>query len=299
MIEVEHLVKRFGLFRGSCAVDDLSFRVESGEAVALWGPNGAGKTTCIRCVLGLLRHRGRVRVAGRDTRREGKAARRALGYVPQELCLPDDFRAIEALRFYARLKRAGAERPAAVLREVGLQDHARKRVRELSGGMKQRLALAIALLADPPLLVLDELTSNLDAAARASFMQLLCTLKSRGKTILFTSHRVEEVEQLADRVLVLAEGRAVQECAGPDLAHTLGLQSILHLVVDDGAVAEAVMRLRQRGFIVTPNGVGVHVRVSPRDKGRPLQALAEASIHVRDFELLSDLAAPAGEETRS
>jgi ABC-type multidrug transport system ATPase subunit len=269
-------------------VDDLSFRVDSGEALALWGPNGAGKTTAIRCVLGLIRGRGRITIAGFDARRQGKAARRSLGYVPQELCLHDDFTALDALHFYARLKRAGSDRPARVLREVGLEDHGRKRVRELSGGMKQRLALAIALLADPPLLVLDELTSNLDAEARSGFTALLRDVKRQGKTILFTSHRLDEIEQLADRVLVMERGRARFECVPEALAGRLGLRSVLKVFVDAARIPDAVEALRRRGFIAAPNGIGVHVEIPSRRKASPILALEAAAIDVLDFEFLAD-----------
>ncbi len=226
MIRVSHLTKRFGRHT---AVDDLSFEVAAGEALALWGPNGAGKTTAIRCILGLLQSEGTITIAGHDARRDGKAARRALGYVPQELCLHDDLRAIEALHFYGSLKGAPAHRASVVLAEVRLAEHRRKRIRELSGGMKQRLALAIALLADPALLVLDELTANLDAGARSGFLALLCDLKERGKTILFTSHRVDEVTALADRVLLMDSGRLMRLCRPDELTGVIG---------DDGAAGD-------------------------------------------------------------
>ncbi len=145
----------------------MAIQVRRGEAVALWGVNGAGKTTAIRCVLGLLRCRGEVAVCGHRLRRHGKTVRRLLGYVPQEQAFYDNWRAEEVVRFLARLKRVPAQRVAEVLAEVGLTTHRRKRITALSGGMKQRLALACALLADPPLLVLDEITASLDAAARA------------------------------------------------------------------------------------------------------------------------------------
>ena len=195
-------------FRRFKAVDGLDLDVAPGEAVALWGANGAGKTTVIRCVLGLLPFRGRVEVAGIDVGRRGRLARARMGYVPQELAFDAHLRTDEATAFFARLKRAPRARVPVVLDRVGLGRHVSKRVGALSGGMKQRLALAIALLAEPPLLVLDEMTASLDLSARADFIELLCDLRGAGKTLLFSSHRYDEIEALADRVVVLEAGRS-------------------------------------------------------------------------------------------
>jgi ABC-type multidrug transport system ATPase subunit len=282
MIVVERLTKSFGRFR---AVDDVSLRVHRGEAVALWGANGAGKTSIIRCLLGLLRYRGRITVVGLDMRRQGKAARRAIGYVPQELALYDDLRVTEALHFFARLKRAASERVREVLDDVGIADHAGKRVRALSGGMKQRMALAVALLNDPPLLVLDELTANLDAAAQAGFLGLLQQQKREGKTILFTSHHLSEVDALADRVLVMESGRITHECAAGALATVLGLRCRMLIAIEPGRRERAATVLEASGYATTPNGHGLRVEVSPGDKAGPIQALARADIPVDDFEV--------------
>ena len=208
MIQIADVHKRYGR---APILAGVSFDVLSGQSVALWGSNGAGKTTLIRCMLGLVDFQGTIRVAGLDVRREGKRVRRLLGYVPQELAFYDDFRVIEACRYMARLRGADVGACEEGLENLGLLSHARKRVRELSGGMKQRLALSVALLNDPPLLVLDEPTSNLDSAGRDSLMRLLLDLKSAGKSILFISHRPEEVAGLADRVLTLECGRVLTD----------------------------------------------------------------------------------------
>lgn len=209
MVHVRELTKRFGPL---VAVDRLSFEVMPGEAVALWGPNGAGKTTALRCLLGLLPFEGMIRVGGYDVTLQGKEARRLVGFVPQELNFHDDLAVRETLRFYARLKKAPLERIDKALERIGLTRHAHKPVKDLSGGMKQRLALAVALLADPPLLVLDEPTANLDARSRQELLTLLGELKAAGKTLIFSSHRLGEVVKLADRVLVLEDGRLVTDC---------------------------------------------------------------------------------------
>ncbi|HMB71898.1 MAG TPA: nitrous oxide reductase family maturation protein NosD, partial [bacterium] len=289
VVSVRGLVKRFGRFT---AVDGLDLDVAPGEALALWGHNGAGKTTAIKCLLGLLPCRGEIRVAGRDLRRDGKGVRRALGYVPQELTLHDDLRTRETVAFYARLKKVPAVRVGEVLEEVGMTAHERKRISELSGGMKQRVALAIALLADPPVLVLDEMTSNLDASSRRGFLELLSRQRERGKTILFTSHRLEEVQMLADRVLVLENGRAMTECAPDRLAATLGLRARLHLRIPDEDRDAALERLASGGFEAWRNGgPGIHVRVAPEQKAGVLRCLDAAGLRILDFELENDSAA--------
>lgn len=216
------------------AVDDLSFALPVGTSIALWGVNGAGKTTVLKCLLGLLASEGELHLNGFDLRRDGRTARRFLGYVPQELAFHNDLSVAESCRFYARLKEVGDERIPVVLAQVGLTGQEKKAVGALSGGMKQRLALALALLADPPVLLLDEPTSNLDAATRDEFIDLLVQLRNAGKTLLFTSHHADEVERLAERVLILRDGRLVADGApaevlgrrqtadsGPQIVHPL------------------------------------------------------------------------------
>ncbi len=209
MIKINQLSARFGRFT---AVDQLSLAIPAGASVALWGPNGAGKSTLIRCVLGLVPFTGDITIAGFDARRDGKRARRAIGYVPQELGFYDDLRAAEALCFFARLKGIRRLDAAVALDAVGLAAHGRKRIRELSGGMKQRLALAVALLGDPPLLIMDEVTASLDVMGRRELVALLAGLRQGGRTLLFASHRPEEIAGLADRCVVMKAGRVELEC---------------------------------------------------------------------------------------
>jgi len=283
MIKVNHLTKKFGNFT---AVDDLSFDITPGEAVALWGPNGAGKTTIIRCLLGLLNYEGELFVNNFDAQTAGKKARAAVGYVPQELAFYDDLSARDTLHFYARLKGVTTTRIEEALAEVGLSEHEHKAVAALSGGMKQRLALAIALLADPPLLILDEPTSSLDTTARDEFAKLLLQQKIVGKTLLFTSHRLEEVEILATRVLVLEEGKIKLVCHHPvELANELGMTLSLKLIVPQPMRDNALNVLQTQGFTVSPNGVGLRVAVSPGAKTAPLKALMAEHIEVDNFEL--------------
>jgi len=222
MIVVRGLTKRFGPVT---AVEDLSFTVEAGEAVALWGPNGAGKSTVLHCLLGIVRYDGTIELGGCDPHRHGKAARRLVGFVPQQIHLPEDFTVREVVDFFARLKGASPETIPGVLERLGLAAHAEKRVGTLSGGMKQRVALAVALLGDPPILLLDEPTASSDAQSRSDFLYLLGELKRSGKTLLFSSHRQDEILSLADRVLILEQGRLVriEQIAGDSPQRALSL----------------------------------------------------------------------------
>ncbi|MBW7885102.1 MAG: ABC transporter ATP-binding protein [Caldilineaceae bacterium] len=282
MITFSHLTKKFGKF---AAVDDLSLEVQLQEAVALWGPNGAGKTTAIKCLLGLLNYKGTVQVNGFDVQKQGRAARNLIGYVPQELAFYEDMSTLDMCRFYARLRSTPRERIPEVLEQVGLAEHAGKAVGTLSGGMKQRLALGLALLSDPPVLVMDEPTSNLDTAARGQLLQLLVKVKNAGKTIVFSSHRIEEVETLADQVVVMDRGREQFTCPSGELAHRLGLRTQVKLMVPPGTLERALQVLHDEGLAARRNGVGVIVEVAHGEKARPIHMLSQASIQVTDFEM--------------
>ncbi len=284
MILIDRVSHRFGR---TLAVDSISLSVNEGESVALWGSNGAGKTTLIRCVLGLVRFQGTLRIGGHDARTAGKSARLQIGYVPQELGFYDDLGVGEALDLFSRLRGLGRPDAAASLQSVGLQGHARKRIRELSGGMKQRLALAIAMLGDPPILVLDEVTASLDALGREAFVSLLARLRGSGRTMLFASHRVEEIGALASRVAVMEKGRVLSDSPCQSFIAGVLNGAVLRLVVPQPARARAMTALRAGGFSPRLNGVGVLVPVCSEQKAAPFRLLADARVPVDDFELVS------------
>ncbi|HYZ87774.1 MAG TPA: ABC transporter ATP-binding protein [Myxococcales bacterium] len=196
------------VLQGRAVLDRVSFQVERGEAVALVGPNGSGKTSALRCLLGLLPFDGRASVGGHDSVREPIAARSLIGYLPQRAAF-GDATALETLQFVARVRRIPEAAVLAALRRVGLAKYASVRARTFSGGMQQRLSLAVALLADPPVLLFDEPTASLDRAGQRDFLDLAAELQSEGRTLLLASHRAEEIDRLADRVIELVEGRVV------------------------------------------------------------------------------------------
>jgi ABC-2 type transport system ATP-binding protein len=234
VLSCRNLHKAFG---GRPAVAGLSFDVAAGEAYGLVGPNGAGKTTTIRMACGLLApDRGRITVGAPPVAgpTRARAAPARLGYVPQGLALLPRFTLVENLRFWARLqgipRRERPERIAEALTAVGLAERAHDRVEHCSGGMQRRLNLAVALVHRPALLVLDEPTVGVDAQSRAAVLATLARLRDDGTAILYTSHYMDEVQRLCDRVGVVDRGRMVEEgtpggllATRPELADLEGL----------------------------------------------------------------------------
>ncbi len=289
LVTVRDLGKSFGDRR---ALDGVSFAIGRGEAVAFWGPNGAGKTTALRALLGVMPFEGEVRISGLDPRRQGKAVRQRIGFVPQESAFQEEAGVLETLEFFAAVRGVGGERVAGLLGWLGLAGHAGDRVGELSGGLKQRLALGVALLADPPLLLLDEPTANLDAAAQRSIHELLLRLRKLGKTLVFTSHRLEEVLLLADRVLRLREGRL--EAAGPATAAALDSagRAELQLLVAPAQRADALALLAAAGYGPGELGDLVTVEIDARRKVEPLALLLRRGVEVEDLSISA--ATPVG-----
>jgi ABC-2 type transport system ATP-binding protein len=211
-ISVKHLRKSYG---DLCAADDVSFDVESGDVFALLGPNGAGKTTCIEVLEGFLRRdSGDVRVLGVDPgqRHEQRWLRTRIGVVLQELAVESFFTVRQVLE-----RNAGfypAPRPVdEVIELVGLSEKANDKIKKLSGGQQRRLDVGLGIIGCPELLFLDEPTTGLDPGARRTTWELIRTLASEGTTVLLSSHYMDEVEALAQRVAVLARGQIV--ASGP------------------------------------------------------------------------------------
>ena len=212
-IEVRGLVKHYGDFT---AVDGIDFDVAVGECVALLGPNGAGKTTTIRMLTGFSPITdGSIRVFGRDVAKETRVVKSLMGICPQEDNLDPDFSVRKNLLVFARYfgmeKNIAARRADELLEMVGLTEKAHGIIMELSGGMKRRLMLARALLNEPQLLVLDEPTTGLDPQARQLIWQRARHMREAGITVLLTTHYMEEASQLADRVIVMNEGKILLE----------------------------------------------------------------------------------------
>jgi ABC-2 type transport system ATP-binding protein len=220
VIEVAHLSKSYG---GRTVVDDVSFRVEEGEILGILGPNGAGKTTTVECLEGLRTpDGGTVRVCGRDPRAEREEVTRLLGAQLQESELQPKITVAEAMDLFASFyPQAGDWR--ALADRLGLSPHLGQRFGKLSGGQKQRLFIALALIGGPKVVVLDELTTGLDPAARRETWSLIEDVRDSGVTVLLVTHFMEEAERLCDRVVVIDNsdgggGRVVASGTPADLA---------------------------------------------------------------------------------
>ena len=215
MIELDKITKFYGNFR---ALDEISFKVEEGEVLGLLGPNGAGKTTTLRCCLGLTApDSGEITLVGEAVPARAREARMKIGVVPQFDNLDPDFTAAENLIVYARYfgMADAAIRPriAELLDFAGLAGKEDANIRTLSGGMKRRLTLARALVNDPELLLLDEPTTGLDPQARHLIWERLKRLLAQGKTILLTTHFMDEAERLCQRLAIIDDGKMVTEGA--------------------------------------------------------------------------------------
>src|SRR3954451_22708803 len=211
MLVVRGLHKRYG---DLVAVHDVSFTARPGEMVGLLGPNGAGKTTTVSMIAGLLPpDRGQVRIGGGIVRSETDPIKRRMGLVPQDLALHDELSARENLNLFGALYHlSGATLRTAIDRNldlVGLADRAKDRTGTFSGGMKRRLNLAAALLHDPQILLLDEPTVGVDPQSRNAIFSNLEELKRRGKTLVYTTHYMEEAERLCDRIVIIDHGKVI------------------------------------------------------------------------------------------
>lgn len=294
MIRARDLVKHFGAHR---VLDGVTLDIPAGERVAVLGLNGAGKTTLMRCLLGLVPFEGALVVADHDLRADPRRARERIGYVPQRA--PHFEGTLAAtVAFFSRLR--GLD-PGAVARGLAALDlelaaHGAKPVRTLSGGMLQKVLLALALGADVSVLLLDEPTANLDARARREFLGALRRVPA-GTTVLLASHRLADVEAVADRILVLHDGRVAFDGRMPELRARADVAGLLWVKVP-GALRERARacvgaRFPAPGPIA--NGAAFGVRVPPGARADLLAVLREADIPVEDFwteaPVLSDLLA--------
>jgi ABC-2 type transport system ATP-binding protein len=255
-IEVSSLEKAYGHLR---AVDGISFDVKKGEVFSLLGPNGAGKTTTIEILEGLReRDNGEVKVLGQDPWKKGYGLHKKLGVIPQGFTFFPKATPREAIAYYATLFGIKVD-PEEILRKVLLEDAAKTWFENLSGGQKQKMGLALSLVNDPELLFLDEPTTGLDPQARRNVWDVIRGLKSEGRTIMLTTHYLEEAEVLADRVAIMNTGKVIVAGSPAEIIQKQGSGERLE-VRGDEKLADHVRN--ETGFDVRyENGaisVGIH-----------------------------------------
>jgi len=228
------LVKRYGTV---VAVDGLDLDVRHGECFGMLGPNGAGKTTTVEILEGLnVPDAGEVEVLGEHWRGDGLSLRSRLGVQLQETKFPDKLRTAEVLTLFRSFYPRGLEVSAA-LALVGLTEKAGAYVRTLSGGQKQRLSLACALIGDPELVFLDEPTTGLDPQSRRQTWDIVADLKARERTVLLTTHYMEEAARLCDRVAIVDHGKIIALGPPGELIASLGAEHVIEFTVDEGVAA--------------------------------------------------------------
>ena len=263
MLSFAHIIKRFG---DRIAVDDVTFDVAKGQTLGLLGPNGAGKTTTLSIMSGLLRQdAGTVSFDGRVvTPRDGQF-KLQVGLVPQDLALYDELTAWQNLELFAGLYQLPGpkfrERAEDALSLVELGDRRGHKVNTFSGGMKRRLNIAAALLHDPELLLLDEPTVGVDPQSRNAIFENLIELKRRGKTLVYTTHYMEEAEKLCDRIVIIDHGKVIANDTVHGLYRRLPPSQTVFLQIDDPVSDEVVAQLSQlpivNSVIVVPQGLKI------------------------------------------
>ncbi|MDD9988295.1 MAG: ABC transporter ATP-binding protein [Spirochaetaceae bacterium] len=267
VIEVEQLHKGYGEV---VAVDDVSFSVDEGEIFGIIGPNGAGKTTTIECVIGLRTpDRGRISVLGMDPIRDRTALTERIGVQLQEAALADRIRVWEALdlfsSFYARTV---PWQP--LLQQWGLADHRSAMFGTLSGGQRQRLFIALALVNDPDVVILDELTSGLDPQARRATWDLVQAIREQGKTVLVITHFMDEAQFLCDRVAIVDHGSVIALDTPAQLVRTFDTESRVVFDVTADADWSALRALPQVAAVVQQGGRVSEANLTRRVSGANL-----------------------------
>ena len=281
VIRVAGLRKTYGKL---VAVEDVSFDVRDGEIFGLIGPNGAGKTTTMECVEGLRRpDRGTIAVLGLDPVRDVYALQERIGVQLQQAQLQKRITVGEAVRLWSRLYRRPSADGERLLEQLGLLEKRRAWFMTLSGGQKQRLFIALALINDPDVVFLDELTTGLDPQARRAIWELVRGIRTRGKTVLLTTHLMEEAEKLCDRVAIIEHGRIIDLGSPDELVRRHCPERSVILSTEDPA-AEATLARIARVDRVTRDGSRFTVLGRGEDLvTEVIHCLSEHRIRVTDF----------------
>ena len=257
IVECDHVTKSYG---DIIAVNDVSLRIEEGEIFGLVGPNGAGKTTLIEMIESLRSpDSGSIRVLGLDPSKEANRLQEKIGVQLQTTSIQPNIKVKEAIKLFASLYQQPLTNPEELLKTLSLEDKADSRFKKLSGGLKQRVAIALALVNDPEILFLDELTTGLDPQARRNMWDLVENIRTQDKTIFLTTHYMEEAEKLCDRVGIIDYGKIIALDTPRNLIGNLSAESKVTFNIEDKDIdaskfktIEAVSRVGkgEDGFIL-------------------------------------------------
>jgi ABC-2 type transport system ATP-binding protein len=287
VIEVTGLTKRYG---GQAVVDGISFHVEKGEIFGILGPNGAGKTTAIECLEGLRRRdQGEVRILGLDPKTDGHQLHQKIGVQLQETQLQDKLKVREALELYASFYPDPADW-RELLGRWGLAGKAGTSFGKLSGGQKQRLFIALALVGNPEMVFLDELTAGLDPGARRATWELIAQVRNSGVTVVLVSHFMDEVEELCDRVAILERGRIAALDTPAGLVDSAGgeyrmrFRPLAPLVEQSLASLPGVVSVTSRGAQVDVSGTGDFASAVTAELARRQVLVADLRIEGRSLD---------------
>jgi len=279
-IHCSGLVKRYG---DVLAVDGLDLEVQRGECFGLLGPNGAGKTTTVEIFEGLLEpDEGDVEILGERWRGDGRALRDRLGIQLQETRLHEKLTVLETITLFRSFYSNGSP-PEDVLRLVGLAEKSRAWVRTLSGGQQQRLSLACALVCDPEILFLDEPTTGLDPQSRRKIWDIVAELGSRDRTVLLTTHYMDEAERLCDRVAIIDRGKVIALGSPSELIAGLGADNVVEIACDRPPDLSGVAGL---GDVQEMGGDAASLRVTVERLHRAVPEIL-AALKVQQIELLN------------
>ena len=284
IVDAVNVTKQYGDFK---ALDNLSLQVERGGVWALLGPNGAGKTTFLKCLLGLKEFSGEIKIDGYNIQKDPKKAKNQIGYVPQHPSLYNEMTVQESLRYFGDMRDVKRSRLRELLEFVGLELWARQPVGALSGGMQQRLMLAIALLSDPPILLLDEPTANLDVNRQVEFRNLISLLVKEGKTVILTTHLLGDVDHIAEKIMLLNKGQLVVKSSVSDLFKQLDLTSQMFVEITDTAKEQdTISALEKAGANdIQVKGSWFEMRIDPSKKISVINNLREKDCTINDFKI--------------
>ena len=263
------------------ALSDLSFSVERAEVVALVGPNGSGKTTSLKAAAGLLRPTsGEVLLGSEQLPSHIPGSRRTISFLPQRVSFPGALTGREIVEFYRRLRSSPPGREGEVLKLAALNGASGRMVSTYSGGMVQRLGLAVAALPEAEVLLLDEPTSSLDAPGMQAMRALIAGAREKGSAVLFTSHQLEDVRQLADRILILVEGKLAAQLTRRELESRLARNGSLRLELDR-CPAELLGRVEALAAVLGWDGRVLAVQGSPEERARVVEAVRATGVELR------------------